>query len=288
MALKDLQPALTIEQQIANLKDIGLVIKDDKFAQSFLNEVSYFRFIKAFSLGLKPKNGNYNGNVTFEQLTELYLFNVNFRQLLFTQIERIEINLRCRVSNYFSVKYGALGYKDSANFINEKYHADFLKEIEQEVKRNKRLPFIYNFKSNYVDIPFYALIEVFSFGSLSKFFKNMLSVDKKNIALIYGVEYTYFESWIESIAYVRNICAHYGRLYNVKLTKKPKLYKQYKQNHISNMLIFGVICCMKNIILNDIHWSNFVNKLDNLFKEYPLTKKELMGFPNNWKTLLVN
>ena len=45
--------------------------------------------------------------------------------------------------------------------------------------------------------------------------------DKKVVARIYGVKYTYLESWIEHIAFVRNICAHYGRLYNVNLSKTP-------------------------------------------------------------------
>ena len=132
------------------------------------------------------------------------------------------------MSNYFSVTYGVLGYKDSANFADEGYHAAFLTDIKNEINRNKRAPFIKNFQSNYEngDIPFYALIEIFSFGTLSKFYKNMKSADKKIIAGTYGIGYTYFESWIESIAYVRNLCAHYGRLYNAKLTKTPRLYQQ--------------------------------------------------------------
>lgn len=82
MQSKKHQKALTVEEQIANLKSIGLIIKDEKFAARFLNDVSYFRFIKAYSLGLKPKNGTYYDGVTFEQLVELYLFNANFRHLL--------------------------------------------------------------------------------------------------------------------------------------------------------------------------------------------------------------
>lgn len=49
----------------------------------------------------------------------------------------------------------------------------------------------------------------------------MKNADKKAVATTFGIGYTYFESWIESIAYVRNICAHYGRLYNAKLSKTP-------------------------------------------------------------------
>lgn len=43
----------------------------------------------------------YYEGVTFEQIVELYLFNANFRQILFPEIEKVEINLRCRIANYF-------------------------------------------------------------------------------------------------------------------------------------------------------------------------------------------
>ena len=38
----------------------------------------------------------------------------------------------------------------------------------------------------------------------------MKNVDKKVVAKSFGIGYTYLESWLESISYVRNICAHYG------------------------------------------------------------------------------
>lgn len=102
MELKKHQMPLTIDEQINNLHQLGLVIDNEEEAKSFLNDVSYFRFIKAFSLGLKAKNGNYNSGVTFDTVLQLYKFNCNFRQLLFPVIERVEINLRCRLANYFS------------------------------------------------------------------------------------------------------------------------------------------------------------------------------------------
>ena len=51
----------------------------------------------------------------------------------------------------------------------------------------------------------YVLVEIFSFGTLSKFYKNMKNIDKKEVAKEFGVGYTYFESWLESISYVRKI-----------------------------------------------------------------------------------
>ena len=188
MEKKKQQVPLDVAGQIENLKSLSLIIEDENYATQFLNDVSYFRFVKAYSLGLKPKNGCYYEGVTFEQLVELYLFNANFRQILFAQIERIEVNLRCRLSNYFSVKYGVLGYKNSKNFANATFHASFLADIEAEVMRNRRAPFVKNFQTNYEgsEIPFYALVEVFSFGTLSKFFKNLKNEDKKAIASTYS------------------------------------------------------------------------------------------------------
>lgn len=288
--MKTLEPAMNIEEQIDNLKEIGLIIDDIEYAKSFLNDVSYFRLIKAYSLGLKPKNSDYYKGITFEEIVQLYLFNASFRQLLFAQIEKIEVNLRCRISNYFSIKYGVLGYKNADNFVNGIYYNDFVEDMEKEINRNSKAPFVKNFKTNYEngDIPFYALVELFSFGTLSKFYKNMKNTDKKAIASSFGIGYTYLESWIENIAFVRNICAHYGRVYNVNLSKTPILYKQYIADGISNLRVFATLLCMKHILKNDNHWKDFVDQIELLFEKYTSVKPKLMGFPNNWKELLLD
>ena len=287
MSLKEHQPPLDVDEQIDNLINLGLIIDDKEDARSFLNDVSYFRFIKAYSLGWKPKNGNYQTGTTFDMLKELYLFNSNFRQLIFPLVERVEVNLRCRMANYFCVKYGVLGYLDAENFTNEQYHAEFLADMDIEAERNARAPFVRNFRQNYVDgtLPLYALMELFSFGTLSKFYKNMKNEDKKAVAKTYGIGYTYFESWIESIAFVRNICAHYGRLYNVNLSKSPMLYKQYPG--ISNLRVYAILLCLKNLLPNDLHWVQFVDTLELLIEKYPTVQIEMMGFPKNWKELLM-
>lgn len=59
---------MTIDEQINNLKEIGLIVEDEEYARKILNDISYFRLIKAFSLNLKPKNGNYNMRTSLRQL----------------------------------------------------------------------------------------------------------------------------------------------------------------------------------------------------------------------------
>ena len=286
--LKKQQPPMTIDEQVENLKSIGLIVDDEEYARKILNDISYFRLVKAYSLNLKPKNGCYDKQTTFKEIVDLYLFNANFRQIIFPEIEKVEINVRCRVANFFAEQYGVLGYLQAENFANENYHAQFLKDINEEIGRNSKAPFVRNFRENYEggNLPIYALVEVFSFGTLSKFYKNMLNKDKKAIAKSFGVGYTYFESWLESISYVRNICAHYGRIYNAKLSKTPILYKEYTQVGIGNNRIYGVLLCLKHLLKNDVHWNLFVDKIELLFDKYQYVKISTMGFPENWRELL--
>ena len=115
----------------------------------------------------------------------------------------------------------------------------------------------------------------------------MKNQDKKAIAATYHIGYTYLESWIESISYVRNLCAHYGRLYNAKLAKTPMLYRQDKAHEIPNAKIFGVLVCIGRLVPRDEHWIEFVENLDGLIRKYESVKVNTMGFPQKWKELLL-
>ncbi len=89
MERKNQQPPMNVDEQITNLKALGLQINDESYAKNILNDISYFRLIKAYGLGMKNKKSAYDGTITFEQIVELYLFKANFRQVLFAEIEQM-------------------------------------------------------------------------------------------------------------------------------------------------------------------------------------------------------
>lgn len=285
--LKEQQPALSIGAQIQNLKNLNLSVSDDT-AKEVLNNVSYYRLIKAYGISLKEKNTTFGDGVSFSDILELYTFNSKFRQLLFVQIEKIEVAFRCRLSNYLCEKYGVLFYNSPEIFQDKQHYCAFINETYESIAKNRRSPFVKNFQENYIDgqIPFYALVEILSFGTISKMYKNLKSQDKKEIAKFYGISWPYLESWMESIAYVRNICAHYGRLYNVRLDKTPMLSKEAKEAGLSNNRIFGVLHCMSRLLPEDPEWDAFVSDIDKLFTDYLQANKETMGFPNDWQERL--
>lgn len=281
------QEPISIENQVKNLIDLGLLVEDKTYAEKILGRISYYRLIKAYSITLK-KDGRYISGMSFEDIVSLYKFDRELRQLIFGTIEHIEVSLRAVITNYFSLKYGNFGYKDLSNVGKYKNrYKEALNDLERETKRNRRSPFIKNFKDNYEggEIPLYAVIEVASFGTLSKMYKNMKNEDKSKIAKVFHTDYHYFESWIENFAYIRNICAHYGRLYGAKLTKSPKLYKEYLKKNISNNTIFATLVNLK-IVSEEENYKKFYHNLTELIARYENIELRHVGFIENWKELL--
>ncbi|MDU1643164.1 Abi family protein [Peptoniphilus harei] len=212
---------------------------------------------------------------------------MELRYTLFYLIEHIEVYLRAVITNYISLKYGNFGHKDISNYKKKNFQKSTLKELEREIKRNKKSSFIHNFKENYEggEIPFYSAIEVTSFGTIFKMYKNMENDDKKEIAKVFEVDYIYLESWIENLSYVRNICAHYGRLYGAKLTKTLKLYKEYLSQGMSNNTIFASIINIK-ILAEDDYYDKFHTDLLELIDKYPSVGLKRLGFIEKWLIII--
>lgn len=135
-------------------------------------------------------------------------------------------------------------------------------------------------------IPIWAAIEVTSFGFISKLYRNLNEDIKKHIAKIYyNVPYYYLESWLQSLSNVRNVCAHYGRLYNKKLTFKPRLFKE-ESKQFDNQLIFAAIYIIQRL-LTRAEGNRFIIDLEAFVLEYEDDIDFMhIGFPSNWRELL--
>ena len=299
---------MSIPDLIENLKNNNLQIDNEREAERILNEISYYRLIKAYGSSFTNKNGLYNEHTTLKKIYRLYDFDDKLRQLLIIYIQRIEITLRCRITNHFCLKYGVLGYLDSNNFNNQlideknspnygKYSYSLLQnKMNTCIERASDTPIVKHFRKNYKDgaIPLYAAVELFSFGVLSQFYQIMKNEDKKAIADMYNVNRYYLESWFNSISHVRNLCVHYNRLYKKNLVIKPRLYKNVdddvnKENN-NSVRVFSVICCMR-FLYNDHYdiWKTFVDELYSLMNEYKdVVKPKELGFTKHWKAKLLD
>ena len=293
-----LKQALTFEQQVEHLKIAhGLEIKNASEAIDILKRVNYYR-LSAYGIGLKQNNNSeyYKSGVSLSDLYRLYQFDSHCRNQLMHIIEQIEIQFRTTLAYHIAIKYGPEGYMDSNNFkVKAKkdgtdIHTSILESFRTECLRQQNLPFVKHHKAKYDGhFPIWVATELFTFGNLSSLYDIMLPDDQKTIAQQYSTDAKYLRSWVLSLVEVRNICAHYTRLYNLPLKQTPFLYTehvQYRNKKINKL--FPIFLVIKRMTKNTPElWEMFLEEFKKLMDEYAdVVKLSFIGFPQNWYEVL--
>ena len=168
----DKQP-INIDEQLALLQNRGLMIEDVATAKLQLRNISYFRIASYLRYMEQDRQQHlYKSGSTFEQAINLYLFDKELRQLIFKAIQDIEISLRTKMIQVFSMEHGAFWFMDSSLFKDAEFYEGCLDNIKKEVSRSNE-DFIkeHSEKYNYPALPpVWKTLEVVSFGTLSKLF----------------------------------------------------------------------------------------------------------------------
>ena len=101
------------------------------------------------------------------------------RRVLFSAVEQVELYLRTQFAYFYAHKYGPLGYMDASNYGSNHDHARFRKLFESEVQHNKTVPFVKHHYEKYEgNFPIWVATELFSFGKLSFFYRDLKTADK--------------------------------------------------------------------------------------------------------------
>lgn len=281
---------LAYTDQIELLKQRGLNFVDEDKAYHTLTNISYFR-LKNY---LTPLTSNkelwsFKSGSTFEGAYRLYKFDSKLRRLIASGMEKIEVSVRTQMAFQFADKYGAFWFLDSKNFTNDEKHSNLLASIKTELTRcdDER---ILRFKKEYNDEmpPAWMTMEVSSFGTLSMLYKYFVpGHTKRDVARFYGVSDSVFESWLHSIVYVRNICAHHSRLWNRALRIRPLFPRKTTMPflHIipTNNRVYYVLSIMQYLLQTINPNSSFTTRLKQLINEYQEIDIHAMGFPKDWE-----
>jgi abortive infection bacteriophage resistance protein len=281
---------LDYPSQIALLKSRGLTFTDETKALHLLENISYYRFSGYwYPLLADKQNHVFKPNAHFETAFSLYKFDREFRKLIMSELEKIEVSARSKTAHVMSLSCNSFWIEDVALFSNPLVHQATLKKIQEEFNRSDD-EFILAFKSKYSNFlpPSYILLEITSFGALSRLYGNLASKNaKRDIAKTFGLPDKVFESWLHSLVYIRNMCAHHARLWNRQIGIKPMLprhtqYDWINTDGISNRKMYYVLS-MIIYLLNVVNPNHtFKQKLENLFTKYPNVDRTAMGFPANW------
>lgn len=297
------KPARTYGYQLQQLKNRGLKVKSDQKALHLLEKISYYRLSGYWYPMLDtPKTAHsFKANSTFENAFKLYCFDRELRQMILGELEKIEVSVRALMIYTLSHSSGAFWFNDNSLFQNPGTFANTIRRFTKDFNDSDE-EFIKNFKLNYSDNlpPSWMMLEITSFGSLSIVYKNLKqSREKRFIANYYGINESTFQSWLHSIVYIRNVCAHHARLWNRNLGIAPAIPTSPRNPFISITTLPNPVAGQPPVDLNDRTYyvlsiilyllntinpkHTFKNKLYDLLEKYPMIDVHAMGFPTGWE-----
>lgn len=173
-------------------------------------------------------------------------------------------------------------------------HQTWLNRAEDAEARSKA-DWVEEYRQRYsTPLPVWMAVELWEFGSLSRLLEIAHPVDRYNIALKYGIpDANLLVSWVKTLAYVRNICAHHGRLWNQALVIQPKLAKGGMVPRLSHLATYlpaqtrvyaaaAIAQHFLNVINPTSSWKVRLRALWTSFPSLPGISPTQAGFMPNW------
>lgn len=328
------KPWLSLEDQLAQLKARGMAVDDEVKARYYLDRVGYYRLsgywfafrertglCNVWSPGIRPKAKDakvvrivldeFKPGARFEDAVKLYVFDKRLRLLVMDALERVEISLRVDLAH-------RLGERDPFAYLRpEQFHTTFAQEIDQKTGLTKhqdwlakqaqligrsREEFIRHNRDKYgLPLAIWVACEVWDFGCMSRLYDGLTEADQDAIALAYGVRNgRIFATWLRSLNYLRNVCAHHGRLWNRNIVDQPRLPPQAEldwvavyegQDNRHRLARPFLLLRMTQHLMQHINptssWGQRLRKL--LLEEFPPVEHlglnlAGMGAPDGWET----
>lgn len=290
--MRQLKPALTLEEQVDRLIGRGMVVENREEAMRFLGEVNYYRFT-GYSFLFQKENDQYKKGTSFNGIVLLIRFDSELRNVLMDALEKIEIYARSRIAYVFSLAHGRNGgaYYDPAFAYNKDFHQDFLEDLQIQIDKNSQQPFVaHHIREFGGKMPLWCTVEILPFSRLSKLYSNMLNADKDLIAANMDTDTLHLSNWLHCFSVLRNACAHYCRLYqnicSPGASIDPKFYRLHPD--VYSDTLFAYIIAMLRIMPRADWKEQLRNDLFRLAEKYDSIKLSGIGFPDDWKEILLD
>lgn len=274
------------------LRDRGLDCSDVPDAERLLKSVGYYRLSGyLYPFLASPKTAHvFKQGSTLGNAVKLYEFDRELRQLVFDQIERIEVAVRSAIVNVTcSETHDIFWLSTPRYFINDDKFSKTISLIDKELQ-NSREDFIVHFKETY-DNPYppsWMIAEIMPLGVLTRVYENMASnAVRKKIARCFGLNVPVFMSWMTIVTLTRNTCCHHARLWNRFLSLRALTMTRPLTPWVSGAVrqgrVFFTLCIIKHFV-DTIHPANtFKTRLLSLLEKYPMVDTRAMGFPSGWQ-----
>lgn len=293
---------LLLPEQISLLQQRGVIIEDKAFAERVLSTVGYYRF-SAYLYPFRKNDGtdDFLPGTSFQKCWEYYHFDRKLRLCILDAVERVEVAIKAQIAYILSTKYGPFSYRDQT-FLKDypkaedmnRYNA-LLHFVEDETNKSQE-EFVKHFLDKYdpsSGLPIWMAVEVMSFGNIFTLFHLMKKADQDVIARTFGSNEKVFLSWLRHLHYIRNICAHHGRLWNRYFAIKAFLPKDNRKNcspswheaqyPVNPAHIYSTLCIFKVLLDAISPQSQWKHRVFALLNEFPSIPRASMGIPNGFE-----
>ena len=298
-----------LDEQIEIFKHKGLIINDEEYAKKVLLRENYFFLSGYRHVFMDPKDPrNYIDGTTFEELYSLFLFDRQFRNIIFKNLLIVENNTKSIISYQLSKKYG---YKENeylkpANFDmspeKSRQVNDLIKKMKRQVRVNgSQHTATMHYINNYGYIPLWVLVKVLSFGIISEFYSILKMDDRIGISKLYNIEVDNLTNYLSLLANYRNVCAHEDILYENKTQRQidntvyhallgiKKVDGEYEKGKND---LFALIIILRQMLSNE-DVKNLILEIERAIENLKLNLKTIevekvldrMGFPYNWNEI---
>ncbi|HET7663914.1 MAG TPA: Abi family protein [Rhodanobacteraceae bacterium] len=214
-----------------------MAIADQGHALLHLESIGYYR-LSGYWYAFRERQDDvvrdeYKSGSTFRNIIDLYVFDQRLRALAFEALERIEIALRVDVSHTLGKlhKFAHIKPEFFDDDFGQKIRQNGLTRHHQWINNHARLvsrskeKFVQHHRSrNGLPLAIWVACEIWDFGALSTLYSGMRVAEQGAIANRYGLASgRIFATWLRSLNYLRNVCAHYARLWNRNIIDQPSL-----------------------------------------------------------------
>ena len=283
------QPQISVEDQIQLLKSEGLSFQKEGQALHLLQNISMFR-MKSYLKPFRQRNSRqFKEGSTFEEAYNIYKFDAELRKMICSELEKIEVSIRTQLSLIMGNAAGIYWFENPTNFRDTVHHSYLLRKLSEELHRSDDdaiVAFIQNYSNPFP--PSWMTFEVSSFGTLSMMYRWLKAGQaRRQVAKFYGLSDSVMESWLHTIVYIRNICAHHSRLWNRRLSINAIIPRRTQLPFITIPSDTKKVFYVLSIILYFLQTVNpnttFSKRFKILLSKYPQIDTSAMGFPPSWQ-----
>ncbi|MCZ9292697.1 Abi family protein [Corynebacterium lehmanniae] len=224
---------------LALLADRGMRIANTEAAEKALRNIGYYRLSGYWYSFRKPlpdqekrrgfelaRMDEFRDGTNFDDIVRLYAHDTRLRKAALSALEPVEIWLRNAIAHTIGSEHPLLYlHLDNPSVLDlkmrspirdrtqEKRYAKWLDRFDASIDYSKE-DFVQHYRNRDEDLPIWVAVQTFEWGALRNLYDLLPKWMREKIAFDTGLTFKELGSWQRSLAYMRNTCAHYSRLYN--------------------------------------------------------------------------